>query len=119
MKAQRLDRDKFKPEWIGSFDSHSYPASTPAACRSEGLGAAYRLANDHGYTEEAEAYKKTMYEAIKFQLQMQLKPESVMYYRNKRFCLGAVRPTLNKFELRDDYTQHNISSFISYYNMIV
>lgn len=118
MKAQRLDTNKFKPEWIGSFDSHSYPASTPAACRSEGLGAAYRLANDHGHHEEAATYKKAMETAIKFQLYLQLKPESVMYYRNKRFCLGAIHPSLNKYELRNDYTQHNISSFISYYNMI-
>lgn len=118
IKAQRTDTTKFKPEWIGSFDSHSYPASTPAACRSEGLGAAYRLAYDHGYHEEAELYKKTMETSIKFQLYLQLKPESVMYYRNKRFCLGAVHPSLNKYELRNDYTQHNISSFISYYNMI-
>ena len=118
IKAQRTDTDKYKPEWIGSFDSHSYPASTPAACRSEGLGAAYRLANDHGYHKQAELYKKTMETSIKFQLYLQLKPESVMYYRNKRFCLGAVHPSLNKYELRNDYTQHNISSFISYYNMI-
>lgn len=118
MKSQRLDTNKFKPEWIGSFDSHSYPASTPAACRSEGLGAAYRLANDHGYKDEAEKFKKSMEIAIKFQLYFQLKPESVMYYRNKRFCLGAVHPSLNKYELRNDFTQHNISSFISYYNII-
>src|SRR5699024_10143257 len=85
IKIQRLDPEKFSKEWIGSFDSHPNAPSTPAACRAEGLGAAYRLAYDHGYKEEAKRYKKSMKESIKFQLQMHMKPESVMYYDNKRF----------------------------------
>src|SRR5699024_4148746 len=92
--------------------------STPTACRSEGLGAAFRLAHDHNYTEEAEKYRKAIKEAIKFQLQMHLKPESVMYYNNKKFCLGGVHASLTNYEIRNDYTQHNISSFISYYNIL-
>lgn len=118
LKIQRLDPKKFNKEWMGSFDSHSKAPSTPTACRSEGLGAAFRLAYDHNYLEKAEQYKKAMKEAIKFQLQMHLKPESVMYYDNKRFCLGAVHSSLTSYQLRNDFTQHNISSFISYYNIL-
>src|SRR5690625_1127362 len=118
LKGQRLDTKKYRKEWIGSFDSHRNAPSTPAACRAEGLGAAYRLAYDHGYKEEAKKYKEAMKASIKFQLQMHLKPESVMYYENKRFALGAVHANLTNYELRNDYTQHNISSFIAYYNML-
>jgi len=118
LKIQRLDSNKYNQEWLGSFGSHKKAPSTPTACRSEGLGAAFRLAQDHNYTKEAEQYKNAMKEAIKFQLQMHLKPESVMYYRNKKFCLGAVHQGLTNYELRNDYTQHNISSFISYYNIL-
>ncbi|MFA1821443.1 beta-L-arabinofuranosidase domain-containing protein [Virgibacillus oceani] len=118
LKIHRLDPNKYNQEWLGSFGSHEKAPSTPTACRSEGLGAAYRLAQDHNHTKEAEQYKNAMREAIKFQLQMHLKPESVMYYRNKKFCLGAVHQGLTNYELRNDYTQHNISSFISYYNIL-
>ncbi|MBU5594372.1 hypothetical protein KQI76_04270 [Amphibacillus sp. MSJ-3] len=118
LKIQRFDLEKFDQEWIGSFDSHSKAPSTPTACRSEGLGAAFRLAHDFNYPEKAAQYKKAIEEAIKFQLQMHFKPESVMYYDNKRFCLGAVHASLTNYEIRNDYTQHNISSFISYYNIM-
>ncbi|NMA73722.1 MAG: hypothetical protein GX963_06070 [Bacteroidales bacterium] len=118
LRIQRLDPKKYPKERLGSFDSHSNAPSTPTACRVEGLGAAYRLAYDHGYMEEAEQYRKSMKEAIKFQLQMHLKPESVMFYENKRLSLGAVHANLSNYELRNDYTQHNISSFISYYNIL-
>lgn len=118
LRIQRLNPKKYPKERLGSFDSHPNAPSTPTACRVEGLGAAFRLAYDHGYTEEANLYKKAMEEAIKFQLQMHLKPESVMYFENKRLALGAVHANLTNYELRNDYTQHNISSFISYYNIL-
>ncbi|TMW72323.1 beta-L-arabinofuranosidase domain-containing protein [Alteribacter natronophilus] len=117
IRAQRLG-DDLKPGWYGSYEKPGTPASTPVACRSEGLGAAYRLASDHGYHSEAEKYKSAIEEGIKFQLQMQLKPESVMYFDYKDLCLGAVHRHLNHFELRNDFTQHNISSFISYYRIL-
>ncbi|NJP37423.1 hypothetical protein [Alkalicoccus luteus] len=112
--AQRLDTNEYSREWIGSYKQPGTPRSTPTACRSEGLGAAYRLAMDHGYEDKAASYKAGIHEGIKFQLQMQLRPESVMYYMNKRLCLGAFHAGLKNYELRNDYTQHNISSLISY-----
>ncbi|WP_233254356.1 glycoside hydrolase family protein [Salipaludibacillus keqinensis] len=118
VKAQRLDKKEYNSEWIGSFEQPGTPRSTPAACRSEGLCAAYRMAMDHGHKKEADQYKKTIIETIKFQLQMQLKPESVMYYTNKKLCLGAFHAGLKNYELRNDYTQHNISSLIAFYNIL-
>lgn len=118
IKTQRLDESAYEREWLGSYESKNTPRSTPAACRVEGLGAAYRMTADHGYEKQAEQYKKSMIESAKFQLQMHLKPESVMYYNYKKFCLGAVHQGLKNYELRNDYTQHNISSFISLHNII-
>jgi hypothetical protein len=116
LNSQKLTPDKNRPEQKGAFGKSR--TSTPPACKSEGLGAVYRLAKDFGYDSEAEEYKKAINESIKFQLQMQFKPESVMYLKNKRFCLGAFQQGLNNFELRNDYTQHNISSIISFYKIL-
>lgn len=113
-KDQRVPEEDHKREWYGSFKSKLKPGSTPVACRSEGLGAAYRMASDHGHQDRAATYKKALHEAIKFQLQMQLRPESVLYYNNKKLCLGAFHASLTNYELRNDYTQHNISSIIAY-----
>ncbi|WP_176764812.1 beta-L-arabinofuranosidase domain-containing protein [Natribacillus halophilus] len=117
MQTQILE-DNGEPEWKGAFDTHRKPLSTPVACRSEGLSAAYKLAVDHGYDEEAKQIKQALHESIKFQLQMQLRPETTMYLENKKLCLGAVHHGLTNYELRNDYTQHNISSFIAYHNIL-
>lgn len=117
MNKQLLD-EKTNPEWKGSYRSTGTPRSTPVACRSEGLSAVHQLAVDYGYDSEAEKIKKAIHEGIKFQLQMQLRPESTMYYENKNLCLGAFHKSLKNYELRNDYTQHNISSLIAYYNIL-
>ncbi|SDO06509.1 hypothetical protein [Alkalicoccus daliensis] len=117
-ESQRTDRKEHDKEWIGSYKSKLIPASTPVACRSEGLGAAYQLAVYKDRNDLAEKYKSAVDLGIRFQLQMQLRPESVMYYVNKKLCLGAFQGGLHKYELRNDYTQHNISSIIAYSNIL-
>ncbi|TMW72354.1 beta-L-arabinofuranosidase domain-containing protein [Alteribacter natronophilus] len=117
IKTQLFDNVNSKDK-IGAYAS-SGNASTPVACRSEGLSATYRLAADHGYTENAAKYREAVEHGIRFQLQLHLKPESVMYFDNQQLCLGAVHQGLNNFELRNDYTQHNISSFIAYHNILM
>ncbi|QQK74193.1 hypothetical protein HUG15_00215 [Salicibibacter cibarius] len=117
MQTQILDDDA-EPEWKGAYDTHPKPLSTPVACRSEGLSATYKLAVDYGYDDEAKKIKQALHESIKFQLQMQLRPETTMYYENKKLCLGAIHQGLSNYEIRNDYTQHNISSFIAYYNIL-
>ncbi|TVP83427.1 MAG: hypothetical protein EA344_09330, partial [Alkalicoccus sp.] len=113
--SQRKKREGLDPEWTGSYEMKGIPRSTPVACRSEGLGAACRLALRNGLNEEAETFFEAMKKGILFQLQMQLRPESVMYYDYKDLCLGALHESLTSYELRNDYTQHNVSSFISCY----
>jgi hypothetical protein len=94
------------------------PKATHAACQSEGLGSVYRLALECGYKKEALKIRQTIHDTIKFQLQMQFRPESTMYLDNKKLITGAIHRTLKDLEVRNDYTQHNISSFISYYNIL-
>lgn len=120
MKRQITKKDGKRKELIGGYvpKSGNEPRSTPVACRSEGLGAAYRLAKDHGHDEIATRMRNAIEMGIKFQLQMQLRPESVMYYKRKKLCLGAVQSGLKGFALRIDYTQHNISSFISFLDIL-
>ncbi len=116
--SQREKRAGVDREWIGSYEMKGIPRSTPVACRSEGLGAACRLALRNGLNEEAAIFFEAMKKGILFQLQMQLRPESVMYYDYKDLCLGALHESLTSYELRNDYTQHNVSSFISCYQLM-
>ncbi|WP_147803801.1 hypothetical protein [Alkalicoccus halolimnae] len=113
VKTQREKEAGHDPEWPGSYEMKGIPRSTPTACRSEGLGAAVRLAEDNGLYKEAAVYYEAMKKGILFQLQMQLRPESVMYYDYKQLCTGALHESLVSYELRNDYTQHNVSSFLS------
>lgn len=120
MRTQIDEASATRSELIGGYvpKSGNDPSSTPVACRSEGLSAAYRLANDYGHEDIAKQMKHAIQQGIKYQLQMQLRPESVMYYKRKNLCLGAVQGGLKNLSLRNDFTQHNISSFIACYNML-
>lgn len=118
MKSQIKGQDK-KPYANGAYClPHPRLESTPTAIRAEGLGAAYHLAFDFGLHNKARKIKKAMRESIRFQLQTQLRPETVFFYKNKKRCLGAFQKGINQYDLRIDYTQHNISSLIAYYRII-
>lgn len=121
MQTQYTEVDTTRDELIGGYltEFGNKPRnSTPAACKDEGLSAVHNLAKDNGYIEMASRTKNAIKQGIKFQLQMQLRPESVLYYKRKKLCLGAFQEGLRGLSLRNDFTQHNISSFIAYYNII-
>ena len=120
MEKQLTEETTKKRQLIGGYKpkSNKNPGFTTNACWSEGLGAAYRLAKDFGYNKYVEKIKNVMRLGVAFQLQAQLKTESVMYFEHKNLCLGAFHKNFRNFEIRNDYTQHNISSFISLYNML-
>lgn len=118
METQRLNPEDVDREWIGSYEMKGIPRSTPNACRSEGIGAVYQLALRKKDESMAERCRKAVLAALKFQLQMQFKKESVLYLDHKTFCLGAVHQSLIDYEVRNDYTQHNISSFIAGFHIL-
>lgn len=112
-KAIRLgqNRNPQFTDYLGSY--HVPPRSTPTATRSEGLLAAYRLAKDFGRKEEAQRIMETVNLNIRFQLQTQFRPETVMYVADPQRCLGAFHNSLTNFDIRIDYVQHNISALLA------
>jgi len=104
------------PDWLGSY--YRPPRSTPTATRTEGLSAAYFLARDFADLKEAEKILEIIRLAVTFQLQTQFRPESVLYLKDPQRSLGGFHRSLDNFEIRIDYVQHNISSLLSYYRII-
>jgi hypothetical protein len=104
------------PEWIGGYIVlNPPPKSTQAACYSEGLGAAYRLLRDHGYNDSLSDIKDAIDLGIRFQLQMQIKPNDSSISKE---WIGGIQKAPTMRGIRIDYTQHNISSFIQYYGIL-
>jgi hypothetical protein len=97
-------------DWLGSY--YRPPRSTPTATRSEGLCAAYQLARDYESALTAERILDVLEFGIRFQLQTQFQPESAMYVRDPQRVLGGFHRSLDNFEIRIDYVQHNISSLL-------
>lgn len=99
------------PDWFGSF--YKPPRSTPAATRTEGLMAAYRVARDYGTPEDAERILQAAQASVSFQLATQFYPESAMYLPNPQRVLGGFHADLTNFEIRNDYVQHNLSAILA------
>jgi hypothetical protein len=107
-----------RPEWNGGyFVNAPPPRTTPAACRSEGLGATYNLVRDFGDPADRQALvpiKQAIHAGIDFQLQMQVKGKVKI---SKKWLGGFMESPVNG-TIRIDYTQHNISSLILFYNIL-
>ena len=105
------------PDHLGSY--YRPPRSTPTATRSEGLLAAYLLFRDNGLQEEARMCMDAAQLGAAFVLQMQFRPESVLYVAKPWYCLGGVHGSLTSFELRNDYTQHALSALLALHRILV
>ena len=97
-------------DWHGSY--YNPPRSTPTATRSEGLAAAYLLQRDFGEKDQAARLLEGLKLGVRFQLKTQFRPESVLYLPNPQRPLGGFRRSLNNYEIRIDYVQHNISALL-------
>ncbi len=98
-------------DWLGSY--YRPPRSTPTATRSEGLSAAYRLQRDFGKPHAAQEVLNGLKRGIRFQLQTQFRPETVLYLQDPQRALGGFRRGLTHYEIRIDYVQHNISALLA------
>ena len=105
------NRNSSFPDWDGGFGAK--PSSTPAATRMEGLGAAYRIAIRAGKEKEREDILSSLRLGNRFLLQTQVCPSWAMYMKNPARTIGGVRKSLTDFEIRIDYVQHSLSSFLS------
>jgi hypothetical protein len=97
------------PDYVGGF--FKSVGSTPAATRNEGLIAGYRLLAERK-DPVAEAWLTTIRAVAAFQLRCQLADESAMYLRNPAKAYGGFKKSLKEFEMRNDYTQHNVSALL-------
>jgi hypothetical protein len=113
--VQRQHIQPLYPDWLGSFDQP--PHSTPTATRTEGLSAAYRLAQVSGNTSQLGLLLETIVLGVSFQLQTQIRPELAMYCPNPSRSLGGFRRSLTNYEIRIDYVQHNLSSLLALYEI--
>lgn len=113
---QSQSKEPEYPDWLGIYLTS--PRSAHTAARVEGLCAAYRLIYDFGDAEFAQKILESIELGVRFQLQTQFRPETVMYVRNPVFCLGAFFQSLTSFKIQIDYTQHNISSLLGLYRIL-
>ncbi|MDB9314679.1 hypothetical protein PN462_16320 [Spirulina sp. CS-785/01] len=102
-------------DWLGSF--HSPPRSTATATRMEALCAAYELAQLAQNTEAVPKILQSLRLGIAFQLQTQVHPEQALYFNDPQLILGAFHRSLDNFEIRIDYVQHNIFSILGLYSI--
>ena len=93
----------------GGFGPGS-PRGTPAASRSEGLVAAYRIARATGDVRAAKI-ASALKASARFQLAQQL-TAGAAGARNPRLAAGGFREGLTSMKIRIDYVQHNISSLL-------
>lgn len=99
--------------WIGGF--YNPPRSTPTATRVEGLVAAHALfvrAGDPAYATRAQ---EVIDRAVPFLLRTQVTSERAQNLGlNAEGALGGFTESLEEYNIRIDYVQHNISALLGY-----
>lgn len=105
-------RNAHLPDWNGGWYNPTLAAS--AGCMCEGLGAGYQLLRDYGRTEKLERIKETVDLGIRHQLQCQFFDENTMYLPNPKRAHGGFHSVLHRWDVRIDYPQHCLSSFLQY-----
>jgi len=118
MYAQRDggNREAEYPEWLGSY--YTPPRSTPTACRSEGLIAAYHLAVDFGDSDTALRILNATKLGVGFQLRTQFTSDNVADLPDPQRAIGGFYESLTCYDIRIDYVQHNICSILGLYHII-
>ena len=86
-------------------------SGTATATKTEGMCAVYNLVAKKN-PEMAATILETATLAVRFQLQLQFRPETAMYMADPLRILGGFHSSLTNFEMRNDYTQHNLSSLL-------
>jgi len=116
INAQNTRPEGYNRDWLGSF--YDPPRSTPTATRTEALRAAFELAVHMNDFATAREITRAYCLGVSFQLRTQFHPESVLYLVDPGRVLGGFRRSLTNYELRNDYTQHNISSLLGLYAVL-
>ncbi len=106
VNAQRTRADRL--DWIGSF--YDPPRSTPTATRAEGLVAMHRLARRIG--DDSQPTLQALLRMATFQRRCQLAPENALYLPRPDRALGGFKRSLENWQVRIDYVQHNLSALL-------
>ncbi len=96
--------------YAGAFKP-GVPRSTPAASRSEGLLAAYRIARSLD-DPRASRIAASLKAAARFQLSQQFKADTDHGIPNPERARGGFRESITSMRIRIDFVQHNISSLL-------
>ena len=87
------------------------PRSTPAASRSEGVLAAYRMAREAGDPRAADL-SRALQASARFQLQQQFPLAGQSGFPKSQRAAGGFRESLDDERIRIDFVQHNVSSLL-------
>lgn len=112
LRAQNLSPEF--PDWHGSY--YRPPRSTPTATRSEAMVSAMKLLGHQ--PELAKRIFNNLCYGIRFQLNTQFLPESVLYLDMPDWIMGGFHRSLTDYGLRIDYTQHSISSLLGFRDIL-
>lgn len=103
-------------DWNGGWKTP--PLSTSAGCMCEGLSAGYELLRDYDAdAEELLTIRKSIEAGLANQLQYRFTPETSTYLRNPKRAHGGFHCSFNRWEVRIDYTQHSLTSFLNYWRL--
>mmetsp|Transcript_3038 Transcript_3038/g.4959 ORF Transcript_3038/g.4959 Transcript_3038/m.4959 type:complete len:651 (+) Transcript_3038:61-2013(+) len=114
-----MDRDRngiyLRPDATGE-DLQSL-SSCATATKSEGLCAVYPAVQKHA-PESAKMILDSVKWGIRYQLGAQFQPEQAMYMKKPAKILGAMAKNIMQTETRNDFSQHNLSSFLCLARML-
>jgi hypothetical protein len=107
-----LDHDRngvyFRP---GRSEDMQSLSSCATATKSEGLCAVYPVIQKHD-PASAPMFLDSAKWGIRYQLGTQMRPEQSIYMKKPWKIMGAMSKSLMSTETRNDYSQHNLCSFL-------
>jgi len=103
-------------DWVGIH--HESTSATSTATKSEGLCAIFELAEDHRLGKEMAIILDSAMDSVRYQLKAQFGPELAMYMQDPLRVIGGLRQGIDSLLMRNDYTQHNLSSFLCLSNIL-
>jgi len=98
--------------WGGVSTYQPGRVGVATAAYLEGFADALKLARAVDDTERSERYERVVREAVRFVLQLQVRPEEAYFIRSPRDAIGGIRtsPSLNR--MRIDHCQHALIGLI-------
>jgi hypothetical protein len=95
------------PEMWGGFAPYTTGrAGVSTASYLEGFVDALRLARQRGDAERARRYEQAIAAAVRFVIQLQVRPEEAYFIRSPQDAVGGIRTTPSHNHLRIDHCQH-------------